>query len=786
MLIALSIACLQDAAPAGPAPLAPAAHEVAPAAPRAVPGQTWATAGSEHELFACLDVDKDGFDDVVVLTPQRTLLVCETVRGWKASPWKALDAGAWPGGIEGFEQVARNQPAPERVPDAPPYEPELEPRATFQGDLDGDGNADTLALFRCSRPHDFLDLRVAFAPNANADDSDGDGLPNSQELALGTNPEDRDSDDDGLLDGWEVLGLPRGISIGERNELDPKRQDVICAVAPYEGVDLAALPAELGRVAQLYADLRTPNPDGSSGVRVHFRIDPVIPNAKNFGGDWGQCGNAYFPPAQRGMLHWMQVTPWGGGQSSETSDMGGSGWGFAVFAHEFGHQLSLGHTGDSAPPWCPLYPSLMNYAFSYALNGDGNAIRFSDGRFRSTVLDERSLTEKLPYSQTELAYLATWPFRFTLKENGPGETLIDWNQNGRFDEQPVSADVNYGSSTHCGIRRDGGVSAAAPALAYAGGTCFLAQVAPEQGAITLKAYQGAEQWGEPRTVPDSATNGDPLLVGTPEKGFLFFRRAPHWLVARFDAGSIDAPLAVAGLAGASELGAGLVAGRVLLVARADDDSLRTYWFAHDGKAATATGGQQLELRSQVAPGLAEEPGTGRVALASALTNSAGSPLCLRVTWCKLAGDKLVEAETHWVRGEASGTQCSTRPSVLFDPDGQLNVFHTAIAGGDGLMTGWRTRRIGNLALDEGWLTCMLYDIWTSSRRAISAAHGPQGAVYAFRWDAGGHYRNNSILLGHNAFGIDPEPMRDFDDGEKIAKYGLVHSILWLQPEPPGQ
>ena len=102
------------------------------------------------------------------------------------------------------------------------------------------------------------------------------------------------------------------------------------------------------------------------------------------------------------------------------------------------------------------------------------------------------------------------------------------------------------------------------------------------------------------------------------------------------------------------------------------------------------------------------------------------------------------------------------------------------------MTGWRTRRIGNLGLDEGWLTCMLYDIWTSTRRAITATVGPQGAIYAFRWDAGGHYRNNSILLGHNAFGIDPEPMRDFDDAEKISEYGLVHSILWLQPEPPGQ
>ncbi|MCE9594358.1 MAG: hypothetical protein K8S98_09190 [Planctomycetes bacterium] len=750
--------------------------------PTLVAGTTWATAGSEYELFACLDTNKDGFDDVVVMTPGRTLLVAESVKGWKAAPWKALDASVWPGGLDAFEQAARAQPAPTRLPSAPPYEPESKPLRAFQGDLDGDGVADTVAVFRCSKPSDFLDLRVAFGVHANSDDQDGDGLPNSQEIALGSDPEDRDSDDDGLLDGWEVLGLPRGIAIGATNELDPRHQDVICAIAPYEGVDLNALPAEFERAKKLYAALNTTNPDGTTGVGVHFRLDATIPNAKNFGGDWGQCGNAYFPGRERGLLHWMQLTPWGGGQSQETGDMGGAGAGFAVFAHEFGHQLSLSHTGDSGPPWCPLYPSLMNYAFSYSLAGDGNAIRFSDGRFRATTLDEKGVLEKLPYPLPELAYLAAPPFRFTLKENGPNETLIDWNQNGRFDEGPVSADVNYGSSTHCGTRRDGGSTSAAPALAYVGDACFLARVAPEQGSIALVAYKGAEQWGEPRNVPDSATNEDPLLVGTREKGFLFFRRATGWQVVRFDAATLDAPLAVASLPNVADLGGGVIGGRLLLVARSDDDALRTFWFEDDGKTAIARAAQSLELRSKVAPGFAAEPGTDRVAMASAMTNSNGTPLCLRVTWYKSSGDALVEAETKWVRGEASGTNCTTRPTVLYDGDAQLNVFHTGMPAGNGLMTGWRTRRIGNLALDEGWLTSLLYDVWTSSRRAVAAANGPQGALYAFRWDADGWTKNNTILIGHNAFGIDPEPMRDFDDGEKIAKYGLVHSILWMQPE----
>ena len=33
----------------------------------------------------------------------------------------------------------------------------------------------------------------------------------------------------------------------------------------------------------------------------------------------------------------------------------------------------------------------------------------------------------------------------------------------------------------------------------------------------------------------------------------------------------------------------------------------------------------------------------------------------------------------------------------------------------------------------------------------------------------------------DGFGLNDEPMRDFNDGEKIATYGLTHSILWMQP-----
>src|SRR5690606_2552142 len=134
---------------------------------------------------------------------------------------------------------------------------------------------------------------------------------------------------------------------------------------------------------------------------------------------WRDVSNRMLRPEERGLVHWLQITPGGGGQAQQTGDLGSAGAHWAAIAHELGHQLSLSHEGDSGPAWCPLYPSLMNYAFNYQLGGDPEAIRFSDGRFRAVELRESALPERLPFPLETLRYLSAPPFRFTLAADGP-------------------------------------------------------------------------------------------------------------------------------------------------------------------------------------------------------------------------------------------------------------------------------------------------------------------------------------------------------------------------------
>jgi hypothetical protein len=784
-------------------------------------GEDWTTTGWDCQLFAAGDIDGDGLAEIVTVNGLNALCMARSVSGWKAGGWEVLRAGVPAGAtdlavvdldptIPGCEVLIRyidqtllfrrtgvvafdggvpfegafpvRSIAPGRVT-PPPYEERAPIHDAFAGDIDGDGRVDAIAVFTASRPHQHRVVRVAVAlREGNGGDLDGDGVSDEREEELGSDSRDRDTDDDGLLDGWEVNGLPRGIEPFE-GPLSPTRQDVLLVVSRFEGLDEAVAKREVERSRSLYAALPTRNPDGSTGVTVHLRWTKPIPLAEQ--GSWWSVGNRVIAPRERGIVHWMQVTPGGGGQAQQTGDMGSAGAHWAAFGHEVGHQLSLSHEGDSTPAWCPLYPSLMNYAFNYTLGGDPNAIRFSDGRFASVELLESSLVERLPFAHQDLRYLESPPFRFTLKADGEKSTLIDWNHNGRFDEGTVEADINYGGSTHCGIRRNVETVAAAPSLFLLDDVAQLLTVDMKCTAVSIRACEGDGRWSAPRPIPNSATRHDPVGVGVGDAAYVFFRSQRSWWVAKVTASAIETPMELPELR-TTDLSACEVDGRVLIVTRDDSDALVARWFDW-GASERLSAPQPLERRSRVAPGLAQDPDTKRLVLATSDRSPKGHDWCLRVTWFAVEGMTLREEASRWTRGEAAVNHCTTRPVVVFRPNGpthELNLFHTGWFGPSGLTTAWRTRQVGNQALDDGWLTCLLYDEWTLTRVGVAFVCGPQGAIYSYRWDPVDHgdMTVNMLQTAHNGWGIDREPMRDFDDGAKITRWGIRHSILFMRPD----
>jgi hypothetical protein len=672
--------------------------------------------------------------------------------------------------------------------DPPPFEPHAALFTSLRGDVNGDDVLDSIGVFTATRPHNHNVVRIALEPNQQSTDQDSDGAKDDEENKIGSNPLDSDTDDDGLIDGWELHGLPRGIPVPDGGPLSPLRQDVIIAVSRYEPLEAAAVEQQVQRAARVYTALPNHNIDGTTGVSVHCIFTPAVPVDKQHGGSWTAVGNEQLAAEHRGFMHWMQVTPGGGGQAQQTGDMGGSGCHWAAFAHEVGHQLSLSHEGDSAPAWCPLYPSIMNYAFNYALGGNGDAVAFSDGKFASVSLDESRLIERLPFSYESLRYLEAGPFRFTLKADGESNTLIDWNQNGRFDEGEVSADINYGGSTNGGVRRNHDLIGAAPVLCYVGDACYLITIDQQMAVISIKNYLGDEKWSERRSIPASAADSEPVALGLDDHGLVFFRRNDGWRVSRFTAEVIAEPVHLPDLP-KCDLSVARVNGRVLLVSRYDDDRLEARWLDWNDKP-TITTPWALELKSQVPVAMIQNPADKRLLMVTSVPNSRGRQMCMRVTWFApptlpapptppATNDRLTQQETLWTRGEASGNNCTTRPVISITDDGQLFIFHTGWPDGNGQMIAYRTRRIGNQSLDEGWLTCMMYDIWTRTRVGVAFANGKQGAIYAYRWDSGeyGETHVNHLQTAHNGLGIDTQPMRDHDDSAKISLWGIRHSIL---------
>jgi hypothetical protein len=333
----------------------------------------------------------------------------------------------------------------------------------------GDGTATALT------PSGFalFDAAITWAlGETHSTDSDGDRLPDASETNThefvgaedtGTNPNDPDTDGDGLSDGDEVLGTSGGLDLPALG-VNPLRKNLL---VEYDWFDDALecgahshrpTQALLDRVSEMFERAPVSNPDGSSGITlIHdfgqggaFAGGNLIPDPDGvlpgmFDDEYLAYREAHFATNRRGYFHYVMLPHYfnGNSLSSGYGELVGdesivslycknSDWNVGnTIAHELGHNLGLHHGGGTtdATNYKPNYNSIMNYNHQFAgvdddctPPGDGG-LDYSHGK--NLALDENALNESHGIC---------------------GDVPWDFDLDGTIDQDPVVHDVNFDTS----------------------------------------------------------------------------------------------------------------------------------------------------------------------------------------------------------------------------------------------------------------------------------------------------------------------------------------------------
>lgn len=669
------------------------------------------------------------------------------------------------------------------------------------GDVDGDGDLDLVEFRYGSERFTGNQVRLRRCVSVGEIDADHDGLTTLWERAVGTDPFDPDTDNDGLLDGWEVNGY-RGLDLRGMG-CSPTRMDTVCLLSRFSDVKESTAKSGIDRAVKFFADLPINNPDGSTGMSLHpVWLDEVAD--KDQAGSWQSHRSKYLPAKWVGVVHWMQITTGGGGQADQLGNGGTVGQNslWAVFVHEFGHQMGLDHEGYWPNNLCPTYTSLMNYAYSYSFDDSGSKIHYSTGALANYVLRETDLDETIPLPYEQVKFLEKGPYRFRLKPNGD-TTLIDWNWNGVFGEKHIRADINYSYSTNAGRRDDVGKSMSAPWLFVHGGRAFVmfaqhdhkvekdvdptaSPVRPSR--LVLRRLVKPFEWDEAWTVVADGVIGDPVAASVGGRLWCFYQTEDGVESREL---SVEAngcrALATRVVDKDSTLvpSVGWLAGKTYLFLWRPSDGRVTYGVVEP--AGTIGTLRALDVGSTNPVGFCEDTKTGEAIVAVGQDQDDKRTNRWQVRRYRAGKDGLSFSSMEWVDGEKGGSRGTGRLTVLFDgsedagPEGRIYLYGLGMTSKS---SPWActyvAMQIADKTVNGGWLVKRFYDEWTQTRSAPAAAWFDGDVIWAYRWVHGSQGdSDNNLHVGYRALGIDSSPMADFDDVGFISSYGIRNSILSL-------